>query len=446
VGLKPGRGPGAGLAVRAAALAALSRVLDDGAALDEALAEDRGALDRLEPRDRAFARALVAGCLRRLGQIDGVLGQFIERPLPQSAKIARMILRLGAAQLFVLEAPPHAVVDTAVRLAEANGAARQKGLINAVLRRCDREGRALFAAADAARQNTPGWLWRSWEAAYGADAAREIALAHLAEPPLDITVKDAKEAARWAEPLGADILPGGTLRRARAGRVDHLPGFAEGAWWVQDAAAAIPARVLLAALGDAARGASVIDLCAAPGGKTAQLAAAGARVTAVDRSDARLAMLRENMARLGLSAGSVVADAARWRPASPADAVLLDAPCTATGTIRRHPDIAWLKRAGSAEAVTGAQDALLDAAATMVKPGGVLVYSVCSLQPEEGAARIAAFLAGHPEFARIIIDPAAAGAPADAATQDGDLRTLPCQMADRGGLDGFFIAGLRRAA
>jgi 16S rRNA (cytosine967-C5)-methyltransferase len=433
-----------GLEARAAALALLGRVLQDGVALDEALAADRG-LDRLSVRDRAFARALVAATLRRLGQIDAVLAGFIDRPLPEKAHAARNVLRLGAAQLFVLEAPPHAVVDTAVRLAEANGAERMKGLVNAVLRRCDREGRAAFAAADAARLNTPDWLWQSWEDAYGEDACRRIAAAHLDEPPLDLSVK-ADDVARWAAALDAEALPGGTLRLRRAGMVTALPGFEEGAWWVQDAAAALPARVLLSALGGRSRGRAAIDLCAAPGGKTAQLAAAGARVVAVDRSEARLATLRRNLDRLKLTAETVAADAAAWRPAAPADAVLLDAPCTATGTIRRHPDIPWLKRAGSAAAVTKAQDALLRAAASMVKPGGVLVYSVCSLQPEEGAARIDALLAGLDGFAREPIAAGEAGAPEEAVTEAGDLRTLPCHMAAQGGMDGFYIARLRRTA
>jgi 16S rRNA (cytosine967-C5)-methyltransferase len=444
VGLSPelARGPGAGLAARAAALAALMRVLNDGVALDEALESDR-ALARLDARDRAFVRALLAACLRRLGQIDVVLAAFIERPLPDSARATRAILRLGAAQLLVLDSPPHAVVDTAVRLAEANGAGRMKGLINAVLRRCDREGRTRFAEIDAGRANMPGWLWDGWSDAYGERTVRAIAAVQQNEPPLDITLKNPADAARWAEALDATILPGGALRRTRAGRVTELPGFDEGAWWVQDAAAALPARVLLDALGDAA-GRSVIDLCAAPGGKTAQLAAAGAKVIAVDRSKARLDVLRGNLDRLGLKARAVVADAANWEPGGEAAAVLLDAPCTATGTIRRHPDIPWVKRADSAAAVTASQDALLAAAAKMVRPGGVLVYSVCSLQPEEGAARIEALLAARDDFAREPIDADAVGAPVEALTPEGDLRTLPCHMAAAGGMDGFFIARLRR--
>ena len=446
MGLSPEltRGPSAGLAARAAALAALIRVLDDGAALDEVLEADRG-LARLDTRDRAFVRALLAACLRRLGQIDAVLAAFIERPLPDSARAARAILRLGAAQLLVLDSPPHAVVDTAVRLADANGAGRTKGLINAVLRRCDREGRARFAEIDAARANLPGWLWDSWSAAYGERTTRAIAAMQQDEPPFDITVKDPAETARWVDALEATVLPGGTLRRAKAGRVTELPGFAEGAWWVQDVAAALPARVLIDALGDA-KGRSVIDLCAAPGGKTAQLAAAGAKVIAVDRSKARLDVLRGNLDRLGLTARAVAADAASWAPGGEAAAVLLDAPCTATGTIRRHPDITWVKRTDSAAVVAASQDALLVAAAKMVRPGGVLVYSVCSLQPEEGAARVEALLAARDDFTRIYIDPDAVGAPAESLTQDGDLRTLPCQMAAAGGMDGFFIARLRRAA
>jgi 16S rRNA (cytosine967-C5)-methyltransferase len=429
-----------GLAARAAALAVLAAVLEASIPLDEALAADRG-LGRLSPRDRAFARTLTATTLRRLGQVDAVLAGFLERPLPVKASVARAVLRLGAVQLLALEAPPHAVVDTAVRLVEANGAARFKGLVNAVLRRCAREGRQAWEAADAPRLNTPDWLWRSWSDAYGEDACRRIAAAHLAEPPLDITAKGSPAA--LAGPLDAELLPTGTLRRTRAGQVTALPGFEDGAWWVQDAAAALPAHLLLAAMGDAA-GRTVIDLCAAPGGKTAQIAAAGARVTAVDRSEERLATLRANLARLELPAETVAADAATWTPPQAADAVLLDAPCTATGTIRRHPDIPHLKRAGSVSAMAQTQDTLLRAAAAMVRPSGLLVYSVCSLQPEEGEARIDTFLRQQTGFSRMPVTADEIGGLAEAIAPTGDVRTLPCHWAARGGMDGFYIARMRR--
>jgi 16S rRNA (cytosine967-C5)-methyltransferase len=239
--------------------------------------------------------------------------------------------------------------------------------------------------------------------------------------------------------LQAELLPTGSLRRAAGGAIDVLPGFAEGAWWVQDAAAALPARLL----GEVA-GRPVIDLCAAPGGKTLQLAAAGARVTAIDRSAPRLERLRQNLARLGLHADVLAADAAEYRPPEPAAAVLLDAPCSATGTIRRHPDVARTRRPGDLAALAGVQDRLLDAALAMLRPGGLLVYCVCSLQPEEGPARIDALLQRDTGVERLPIAAAEIGGLAAAITADCDLRTLPSHWAEIGGLDGFFACRLRR--
>jgi 16S rRNA (cytosine967-C5)-methyltransferase len=340
---------------RATALALLGAVLRDRQPLDEALAEHRG-LAGLEARDRAFARLMVATTLRRLGQIDALIARCLDRPLKPRAAQVQNLLRLGACQLVFLGTPAHAAVSTAVALAGRLRPGGYKGLVNAVLRRLAREGGALAEGQDAARLDTPDWLWASWQATYGARTTRAIAEAHLADPPLDLSVKG--DAAAWAERLGARILPGGTLRLPPGtGDVAKLPGYHDGAWWVQDAAAALPVRLL----GPVA-GRQVIDLCAAPGGKTAQLAAAGARVTAVERSEARLARLSENLARLGLAATTVAADAAVWRPAAPAEAVLLDAPCSATGTLRRHPDIAHLKGPNQIAALAALQDKLLTAA------------------------------------------------------------------------------------
>ncbi len=430
-----------GLAARAAALELLQAVLRRNRPLDEALAAHTG-LAALEPRDRAFARLIVATTLRRLGRIDAVLAGLVERKLPSRAAMAEDILRLGVCQMLFLDTPAHAAVDTAVRLAVASGTTAQGGLVNAVLRRVAREGRERLASLPTSR-NLPDWLWRSWIRAYGEAAADAIAAAHLQEPPLDLSVKNEPES--WAERLGAELLPTGTLRLSRRGEderaIADLPGFAEGAWWVQDAAAALPARLL----GPVA-GVRVVDLCAAPGGKTAQLAAAGARVTAIDRSAARMARLKENLARLGLEAETIVADAATWQPPEPADAVLLDAPCSATGTIRRHPDIPWLKQESDLPRLTALQDRLLEAALAMTAPGGTLVYCVCSLQPEEGPERIAALLAGGAGVRRHPIAAEEIGGLAEAVTPEGDLRTLPCHWPERGGLDGFYACRLRRSA
>jgi 16S rRNA (cytosine967-C5)-methyltransferase len=353
----------------------------------------------------------------------------------------RHALRAGAAQLLFLGTSPHAAVGetvTAVRtLPKGDSFA---GLANAVLRRVAEAGQGALEGLDGPRLDTPDWLWRSWHAAYGLAGARAIAAAHAAEPPLDLTLRPGEDPAAWAARLGAAVLPTVSLRLPAAhDAVRALPGYAEGAWWVQDAAAALPAHLLAAQPGE-----RVADLCAAPGGKTAQLAAAGAVVTAVERSPERAARIGENLARLGLAAEVVVADAAAWTPPAPFDAVLLDAPCTATGTIRRHPDIPHVKREGDVAALAPAQDALLAAAARMLRPGGRLVYAVCSLEPEEGEGAVArALAAGAPLVPQPFSSEELPGLP-EAITPAGWLRTTPALWPDRGGMDGFFAARLTR--
>ena len=408
--------------------------------LDDALVAHEG-FGRLEPRDRAHVRRLVAITLRRLGQIDALLIELVSRPLPARAAASQDLLRLGTAQLLFAETPPHAAVDTAVALAESRGQGGYTGLINAVLRRISREGGQLVGSQDAPRLNTPEWLWRSWVDAYGEAAARDCAALHLLEPPLDLTVRDESARATWEEALGAEPLPTGGLRRPAGGPISELPGYAEGAWWVQDAAASLPARLL----GDVA-GKQVVDLAAAPGGKTLQLAAGGARVTAVDISANRMARVEQNLARTGLAAQCVVADAATWRPPTPADAVLLDAPCTATGTIRRHPDVMLLKSPSDVDRLSAAQDRLLAAAVEIAAPGARIVYACCSLQPEEGPARISALLGSGKPVVREPVNAAEVGGLGELLTAEGDLRTLPLHLADRGGMDGFYIARLVRTA
>ena len=417
---------------RSVAFDLVEAVLDRKRPLDLALEEHPG-IGALSDRDRAFARTLVATTLRRLGQIDALVDHCLERPLPRKARPVRTLLRLGVCQLLFLETPAHAAIDTTVSLARERGHGPHKALVNAVLRRLSREGRRLRDEQDAARLDTPEWLWKSWSAAYGEDTCRAVAEVHLGEPPLDLTPK--KDAAGWAERLQGTVLPTGTVRCRSGGPVGRLPGFADGAWWVQDAAAALPARLL----GDIA-GRHVIDLCAAPGGKTAQLALAGARVTAVDRSPKRLERLSANLGRLGLEAETVVADANLWRPAEPAHAVLVDAPCTATGTIRRHPDIPRLKTPDEVAKLAALQARLLAAALAMVQPGGTVVYSTCSLQPEEGPAIVEALLSGGAPVSRVPITPGEIGGLAQLLTPEGDLRSLPSHLADEGGLDGFFAA------
>ena len=423
---------------RAVAAHALGAILRRGRTLDQALADAPG-LDALPSRDAAFARLLLLTTLRRIGQIDAFLAGLMDRPLPARRGAVRDLLRLGVAQLAFLETPAHAAVASTVALAQGPRLTPYRGLVNAVLRRASRELGAV-AGLDAPRLNTPDWLWGSWTEAYGEATCRAIAEAHLGEPPLDLSpVSDAEdrvEALRAT--LGAQRLPGGTLRLRGAGEVTRLAGYEAGEWWVQDAAAALPVRLL----GPVA-GKRVLEIGAAPGGKTAQLAAAGARIVALDRSAPRLRRLRDNLARLRLEAEIVEADALEWSPPAPAGMVLLDAPCTATGTIRRHPDIPHLRAPADVTRLVDLQGRLLARAAAMVAPGGLLVYASCSLQPQECERRVDAFLAASPQFTRLPVCAGELEGLAQAVTAAGDLRTLPCHWAEHGGMDGFYAARLR---
>jgi 16S rRNA (cytosine967-C5)-methyltransferase len=436
----------AGLPARRIAADILDRVLRRRRPLDEALHAQAAQRDyaALPDRDRALVRVLAATVLRRLGTLRHLLGEFLKTGIPANAPRLETILLIGAAQILWLDVADHAAVDLAVRLVRADRAGeRYAGLVNAVLRRIAREGKAHLPALDGPALDTPDWLMARWMRNYGAAPARAIALANAQEPALDFTVKD--EARHWAQRLGGGVLSTGSVRAVVHGPISQLPGYAEGAWWIQDAAAALPARLL----GDI-RGRSVADLCAAPGGKTAQLAAAAAHVTAVDRSAPRLQRLRENLARLKLTAELVTADMLEWR-AGPFDAVLLDPPCSSTGTIRRHPDIPWLKRESDIAALAAVQRRLIARAAELVATGGTLIYCTCSLEPEEGEAVVNAFLAAHPNFRRCPIreQEIAGTAPPDWLNSEGDLRTLPCHLPDddprMAGLDGFYAARLQQS-
>lgn len=417
-------------------LNALDSVLRKGRNLAEAL-EAQPAFASLDGRDRAFTRLLLLTTLRRLGQIDAAIDSLLEKPLPARRAGVRDILRLGAAQLLFLGTAPHAAVDGAVKQTAKSPHAALKGLVNAVLRRLARESAALLAAQDAARLNTRDWLWQSWSESYGEDNCRAIAEAHMAEPATDLNFKN--DAENWTARLGGEPLPCGMLRLARAGAVEALDGYDAGAWWVQDFAAALPARLL----GDVS-GQTIIEIGAAPGGKTAQLASAGANVLALDRSPTRLARLRENMTRLGLQTEIIEADGQTWRPQSLADGVLLDAPCSATGTIRRHPEIMWRRAAKDVAELAEKQMLLLQAALEMVKPGGLVVYAVCSLEPAEGPELIDQFLKQSENVERVALATDEIGGLDEALTPAGDLRTLPCHLAEQGGMDGFYAARLRR--
>jgi 16S rRNA (cytosine967-C5)-methyltransferase len=425
---------------RGCALDLLREVLRRGRPFDDAVDQHKD-LHGLEPRDRGFVHMLTATVLRRLGQIDELLLACLDKPGAPTKGDVLDLLRLGCAQLLFLGTPAHAAVDTTVDLAVARGYPHYKGLINAVLRRLSREGAAMLKGQDAGRLNTPDWLWLSWRQAYGVGAARAIVEENLHEAPLDFTVNG--DPAAWAAALEAQITPTGSLRRTAGGSVTALPGFAEGAWWVQDMAASLPARLL----GDVA-GRRVFDLCAAPGGKTAQLAAAGANVVALDRSAKRLERVTENLARLNLTAETVAADAAAWTPEDGilADGVLLDAPCSATGAIRRHPDVARLKTPEDVGKLARAQGRLLAHAVDLVRPGGLIVYCTCSLQPEEGEAQIDRLLAADRRVERDAVSPAELGGLAELVNGRGELRTHPGMLRDIGGIDGFFAARLRRIA
>jgi 16S rRNA (cytosine967-C5)-methyltransferase len=357
--------------------------------------------------------------------------------LPRRAVAVRDVLRLGICQLFFLNIPAHAAVDTTVSLLSAIDLSPYKKLVNAVMRRLAREGEIFTQSQDAARLNTPDWLWDSWQQAYGKATGRKIAEAHLNEPPLDISLRGDPDF--WAKSLRGKVLPTGSLRLSTGGNVTSLAGFDEGAWWVQDAAATLPATLL----GDV-KGKHVIDLCAAPGGKTAQLLARGARVTAVERSAKRLKRFEQNMKRLDLSVETVCADANVWKPNGQADAVLLDAPCSATGTIRRHPDIPYLKKQSDVDSLSLAQFYLLKSALEMVKPGGKLVFCTCSLQPEEGPELIEKILTEQPSLRLDPIIPDDIGGLSELITGAGVLRSLPSHLSEHGGMDGFFAVRLIR--
>ena len=436
-----------GLAARALAVTAIDDFLTKNQPLDETLERllDTPAARELPDRDRGLVRAIAMAAIRRLGTIAKALEERIERGLPNHSGQLEAILISGAAQILFLDVPDHAAVDLSVRLVQANtDAKRFTALSNAVLRRIAREKDEILKKSDPLTIDTPEWLANRWIKAYGAENAAKIAAAFRSEPAIDLTMRADPEI--WAEKLNAKILPTGSLRLRDRTPVRALAGYEEGAFWVQDTAAALPVRLL-----DPKQGETIADLCAAPGGKTAQLALSGAHVTAVDRSEKRVARLSQNMQRLGFSVDVVVADASLWR-GGPFDAILLDAPCTATGTIRRHPDVAWLKSEEDLAKLTRLQQRLLDHSAELLKPGGRLIYCTCSLEPEEGEEQIKTCLARNPSLRLAPFEakklPWLGEELADAITPEGFLRTLPFMMPDAdprlAGLDGFFAAELKK--
>jgi 16S rRNA (cytosine967-C5)-methyltransferase len=426
-----------GADVRSIAVALYRSCLDRKITVEEAVEGDTRAR-KLPARDRALLANILLTCFRHKGESEAVLNRLLDKPLPRKSGATMDILVLGVAQLLFLDMPPHAVIDLSVRAAkEDRNALHFAGVVNAVLRKVAAPGSGLLEGLDAGKLNTPGWLWDRWTTAYGGEAARLIGLAHASRPALDISVKDRRE--HWQEVLGATPLPNGQLRLpADHAPVPELQGFRDGEWWVQDAAATIPVDLL-----GQIRGRNVLDLCAAPGGKTLQMAAKGARVTAVDMSDARLGRLRANLARTGLEAEVRTEDMLSSTLQGEWDAVLLDAPCTATGTIRRHPELPHLRRENQIKELSGLQRQMLSKAASLVKPGGMLVYCTCSLEPEEGEAQLRWFQGWNSEFEAM---PAALPwLPQQAIGPEGWVRTLPfMRLGDVQGMDGFFAAVLRR--
>jgi len=421
----------AGLGARRAALRLLDAVMRRGEPLETALhAATQGLTDRAgsDRSDRALVHAIAADVLRWTADLDALIDSATEQRLADDAK-ARMVLRIALVQLLRLETPPHAVVATALPLVDGGPRRLVHGVLGTLIR-----GEAKLPETPA----LPGMVAERWAAQWGEDMARAAAQALARRAPIDVTLADPTETAHFDDVLAGETLMPGHVRIDHAVSVPGLPGFAEGRWWVQDLAASLPAR-----LAGQGQGRIAIDLCAAPGGKTMQLAAQGWQVTALDKSAKRLERMTDNLCRSGLSTQVRQGDALTWEPDAPADLILLDAPCSATGIFRRHPDV--LHRAGDRQIAEMAeqQALMLDRAARWVKPGGLLIYATCSLERAEGEEQIDRFLAGHAGFE--IVPPVPDELPSGMAPDEqGCIRTLPGMLADKGGIDGFFIARLRR--
>lgn len=425
---------------RQLAATAVRNVKADGLPLETVLSALSGYND-LEARDRAFVRLIAATTFRRMGQIKAVYKPLIRKAPPA---FIQATLETAAAQILFLGTPAHAAVGETVGLLKANKATRGfANLANAVLRRVVEEGPKL-AGAEAPRANIPGWIRGSWERSYGRTAIRKMAVQLMKDPPLDLTLKTTTEnnTKLWAEKLGGIALMPGTVRLPSIGNVSALEGYEDGEWWAQDIAATLPVRTLIDIMGDIT-GQKVLDLCAAPGGKTLQLAAAGAEVTALDKSQTRLERLHENLARTGLQANVICADALEWEAECQFDAVLLDAPCTATGTFRRHPDVLHNRTPKTLSQLVRLQDKLLPKAISLLKPGGVIIFSTCSLQFEEGYPRIEKLLKDSPELRIIPVLPPNTVDENAVEIVENSLRTLPFGFSNCGGMDGFYIAALQ---
>lgn len=420
---------------RPAAVSLLVRVLDQGQTLDEALAQDE-LFESLTGADRGLARAIVSATLRHLGQINYLVSQRVEgRGFASLDPYVQHLLQIGAAQICILKTPVHAAVSETVDAARKfEGSRRAGGLVNAVLRKLKPD--------TLEQEKMPAvWAWPHWFQALmkeqiGPELSEQLALRMQETPPLDITVRS--DAADWAERLGGEALTRSTVRLS-SGVVEQMPGYDDGDWWVQDAAASLPVQLLAPKAGE-----RILDMCAAPGGKTMQIASAGAKTWALDRSAKRLKLVEQNLKRTKLAAQCIAADAAKWESIISFDGVLIDAPCSALGTLRRHPEGPWVKRAEDIERFPGIQLRLLESASGRIKPNGRLVYCVCTPLPREGVEVVQNFLAKKPDWQISPITPEEAGIFASGLTQRGDLVTFPPLLAERGGCDAFYIARLEK--
>lgn len=421
------------LKTRKLALSILHKIRSEGEDANDALEQVLSSAN-LDTRDRSFVMLLVMIVLRRQGIVNSLLKKFLSKPLdPEKMGYVIDVLHLGAVQILWLQTPPHAAVHSAVELVKNSRFKGMAKMVNAVLQNVNREGVTKLHEVDQAKACLPAWLWNRWNAQYGEEAAHAMARQTQIEPALDFTLKQPQDAPYWAKQLEARILPNGSLRREMGGKISELPGYEEGAWWIQDAGAAMAVSLLHIKPGE-----TVLDLCAAPGGKTIQLALAGAQVTAVDKSSMRLKQVEENIRRMGVQVNIQKGDIMLWSPPGLVDAIVLDAPCSATGTLRRHPELAWAKSNDDVHELAALQLQMLKRAIGWLKPGGRLVYSVCSLEKEEGEHHVEALKDTKVKLSPLSTSefPWAEGM----ITDEGILRTLPYYWGEEGGIDGFFAA------
>lgn len=424
---------------RQAAFFIIKKILDDGMILEPATSEVVRDYEKdLSVSDRGFIRHITTVTIRRLGQLDKIIDHCTKTRLGKTQTAVRHVLRLGITQLLYSDVPAYAAVNSSVNLVNIVVPKRLrylKNTVNAVLRKVERERDVLCKKFGNSRLNIPSWLLKSWDQRYGQAAVKDIIETILSEPPLDICLKPSIDKLQWSQKLDAEILPTGGLRIYKAGKITKIPGYNDGHWWVQDMAASIPVQLMGAGSGD-----HVLDLCAAPGGKAAQSAASGADVTAVDLSHRRLMRLQENMKRLKLKVDVVTSDILEYKPLQKFDYILLDAPCSSTGTIRRHPEILHSRKPSDVEDMVKIQHKMLDQVSKHLNVGGILVYSVCSMEQAEGPDQIDALLARDGSLQRKKILSEEMPALEQAIMPSGDVQTLPNHY--QGGMDGFFISRL----